>query len=149
VERRDFLKLVAAATVVRPVTAQNPTHGIMAPVLTRSYNNSRTGTNTAEKILTPANVKARGMRQYFTLPLEGDARGCDAQPLIIPNVPCQDGVTHDLLIACTMNNLVYAFDANDSAIVWVKKLGYPGERQHPHRYVQDQRPLGHRVHSGR
>lgn len=124
INRRDVIKLAAVAPFLTKLRGQTPTHGTMTPVLTRSYSNARDCVNTTEKVLTPANVKG-GLRQYFTLPMEGDARGAEAQPLILPSVPCSDGVTHDLLIACSMNNLVYAFDANDSAIVWVKKLGYP------------------------
>lgn len=107
------------------VFAQTPPSGVMTAVLTRSHDNARTGANLNEKVLTVANVKARGLKQYFQLPLEGDARGSEATPLIVPHVKCQDGVWHDLVIVAEMNNLVWAFDSNDSAIVWVKKLGYP------------------------
>jgi hypothetical protein len=107
------------------VWAQQPPSGVMSPVVTRGYDNARTGANLNEKILTVENVRNRGLKQYFKLPLEGDARGAEATPLIVPHIKCQDGIWHDLVIIATMNNLVWAFDANDSSIVWVKKLGYP------------------------
>lgn len=105
--------------------AQAPPSGIMAPVVTRAYNNARTGMNPNETILTVAKVKSAGIVKYFSLPLEGDARGTEAQPLIVPKVKMDDGVTRDIVIVTSMNNLVYCFDANTSDILWVKKLGIP------------------------
>lgn len=125
--RRQLLASLAgvAAVSALPLKAQNPSHGIMTPVLTRGYSNTRDCVNTRETILTPANVKQRGMRQFFALPMEGDARGSEAQPLILPSVPMSDGVTHDVIITCSMNGTVWCYDANDSADLWMKKVGYP------------------------
>ena len=46
----------------------------MIPVSTRSYNNSRTGANVSETILTHAALKTRGIKVFQTLQFEGDAR---------------------------------------------------------------------------
>ena len=54
-------------------------------VTTRSYDNLRSGANTHETILTPAAVGSRGIKRLFSFALPGDARGCEAQPLIVPN----------------------------------------------------------------
>lgn len=97
----------------------------MTPVLTRSYTNARDCANLSEKTLTVADVKARGLRQYFSLPMEGDRVGADCQPLIVPSVPMSDGVAHDILIICSNNNTIWCYDANDSADLWMKKIGYP------------------------
>jgi outer membrane protein assembly factor BamB len=94
-------------------------------VTTRSYDNLRSGANTQETVLTPAAVRARGIRHLFTLPLPGDARGCEAQPLIVPDVMLKDGSKHDIVYVATMANQVYAFDANDGAQLWVVELGTP------------------------
>lgn len=99
--------------------------GIMTPVTTRAYNNARTGVNLSETILTQANIQAKGIRKYFSLPMEGDARGAEAQTLIAPSIAVDDGTTRDLAIVATMNGLVYVYDANDSDIIWVKKLSVP------------------------
>jgi PQQ enzyme-like repeat protein len=94
-------------------------------ITTRSYDNTRSGANTQETILTPAVVQARGIKHLFTLPLPGDARGCEAQPLIVPGVKLADGSTHDVVYVATMANQVFAFDANTGARLWVVQLGTP------------------------
>ena len=118
---RNILPLCLISTAL----AQAPVSGIMQPVTTRAFDNSRSGANTHETTFTAANVKAQGIRKYFNLPLEGDARGTEAQPLILPSVTMPDGNKRDVVIVASMNNLVYAFDANDSDILWVQKLGVP------------------------
>ncbi|SEB38917.1 hypothetical protein [Terriglobus roseus] len=54
-------------------------------VLTKSYDVARTSENRSETILTPAKV-AQGMTMLPRIPCIGDARGCEAQPLIDGNV---------------------------------------------------------------
>lgn len=122
--RRDFLQLSALSLAATRLRAQVQS-GQMQPVLKRGYDNSNSGANLKETVFTQANVAAQGIKKIFSLPMEGDARGCEAQPLIIPSVAVDDGTTRDLCIACSMNGLVYAFDANDSDIIWVKKLSVP------------------------
>ena len=94
-------------------------------ITTRSYDNTRSGANLQEQILTPAAVGRRGMKRLFSLPLPGDARGCEAQPLIVPGVKLADGSTHDVVYVATMANQVFAFDANTGAQLWVVQLGTP------------------------
>lgn len=91
---------------------------------TRSGNNLRTGTY-ADTILTPQAVASRGLRVWFKLPMEGDARGTESQPLLAPNVTVQDGSNRNLLIVSSLNALVWAYDSVTSDIVWVQKLGVP------------------------
>jgi hypothetical protein len=55
-------------------------------VLTRAYGNDRSGANTQESVLTAAAVWSRGIRRLFSLPLPGDRRRAEAQPLIVPAV---------------------------------------------------------------
>ena len=127
-QRRSFLKLggtaAAAGLLHIPARAQTK-HGVMSPVLTRGGDNTRSGAYLAETALTQANVAARGLRRYFSLYMEGDARGCEAQPLIVPSLLCDDGTTRDVVIVCSMNNTVWCYDANTSDILWVKKLALP------------------------
>lgn len=94
-------------------------------VTTRSYDNTRAGANTQETILTPAAIRTRGLKHLFSLALPGDARGCEAQPLIVPGVRLADGTTHDVVYVATMANQVFAFDANDGARLWMVQLGTP------------------------
>ena len=128
-KRRTFLSLsagAAACSLARPLArAQAPTSGIMSPVLTRAYDNSRSGTTLNETILTQANVASKGIRKYFSLYMEGDARGAESQTLILPKVTVVDGTTRDIALVSTMNNLIWCYDANYSDILWVTKLGVP------------------------
>jgi PQQ enzyme repeat len=94
-------------------------------ITTRSYDNTRSGANLQEQILTPAAVGTRGIKRLFSLALPGDARGCEAQPLIVPGVKLADGSTYDVVYVATMTNQVFAFDANTGAQLWVVQLGTP------------------------
>jgi PQQ enzyme repeat len=94
-------------------------------VTTRSYDNARSGANTQEAVLTPASVRTRGIRQLFSLPLPGDQRGCEAQPLIVPAVKLADNSVHDVVYVATMANQIFAFDANSGARLWMVQLGTP------------------------
>jgi len=96
----------------------------MNAVTTRSYDNARTGANTQETILTPAAVRTRGVKKLFTLSLPGDARGCEAQPLIVPGVKIGNA-THDAVFLATMANHVSAFDVDTGAQLWTVQLGNP------------------------
>jgi outer membrane protein assembly factor BamB len=94
-------------------------------VLTRAYSNDRGGSNTEENVLTAAAVRNRGIKRLFSLPLPGDRRGAEAQPLIVPAVALPGGRTRDLVLVATMANQVFAFDANDGTPVWQRVLGTP------------------------
>ncbi len=90
---------------------------MMASVLTRSYDNARTGANTQESVLTPATV-SKGLRKLFSLEVTDDKR-LEAQPLIVPRVTMGNGKVHDVVYICTMANQIWAFDANDGSQLWV------------------------------
>ena len=94
-------------------------------ITTRSYDNGRSGANTQETILTPAAVRTQGIKQLFTLSLPGDARGCEAQPLVVPNIKLADGSVHDVVYIATMANQIFAFDIDTGAQLWIVQLGKP------------------------
>ena len=50
-------------------------------IVTRAYDNTRGGAQYDEHTLTPARVRQKGVSRLFRLPLHGDARGMEAQPL--------------------------------------------------------------------
>src|SRR5208337_3341582 len=56
----------------------------MVPWLTRSADNSRSGWNQHEMQLTQASVASKGIFRATIIPVIGDARGVEAQPLILP-----------------------------------------------------------------
>ena len=99
--------------------------GVMSPVLTRAYDNSRTGATTTETVLTQASVGTRGIKRLASLTMTGDARGAEAQPLILPSVKMPDGRVRDVIVLCSMNNSVWAFDANTYEQLWTVSLGTP------------------------
>lgn len=93
------------------------------PVLTRSYDNARSGANTQERKLNPANVA--GLHKLREIDLDpGDDPRIEAQPLYVPQLAMTNG-THDVLIVSTMANNVYAFDVNSGAKLWKTNLGKP------------------------
>jgi hypothetical protein len=81
-------------------------------VVTQHYDNVRTGQNTQETILTPANVNSVQFGKLFTQNLDGQMPG---QPLYVPNVfiPALNS-THNVVYAATMHDSVYAFDADSN-----------------------------------
>jgi hypothetical protein len=97
----------AAANAVSEDEVSIPPIGF-AGVLTYHNNNSRTGLNSQETILTPANVNSTQFGRKFTYNLDGDVH---AQPLYMPNLTV-GGVVHNVVFVATEHDSVYAFDAD-------------------------------------
>jgi hypothetical protein len=81
------------------------------PVLTWHYDNARTGANTTETVLTPANVNYKTFGKLSTKPVDGFVVG---QPLYVPNLNMHGLGTHNVVFVATMHDSVYAFDTNDT-----------------------------------
>jgi hypothetical protein len=96
----------------------------MVPWLTRSADNSRSGWNQHETQLTQASVASKGILRATIIPVIGDARGMEAQPLILPNVNTARG-TRDVLVLPSMADIVRGVDAHDGSGVWQVTLGVP------------------------
>ena len=76
------------------------------PVLTRSYDNGRTGANTTETTFTPQLVAAKGLRKLKSLNIPDDPR-IEAQPLYVPGVRIQkDNQLHNVVFVASMGNHV-------------------------------------------
>ncbi len=84
-------------------------------VLTYHNDIGRTGQNLTETALTPSNVVFAKFGKLGFYPVDGLV---DAQPLYASNVAVPANGTHNLLIAATENDSVYAFDADSGAIIW-------------------------------
>src|SRR5580704_14712680 len=97
----------------------------MVPWLTRSADNSRSGWNPHETVLTQASVGTKGIVRATIIPVTGDARGMEAQPLILPSVKLRDGSTHDVMVLPSMANVVRGVDAHSGAGLWSVTLGTP------------------------
>ena len=94
-----------------------------ANVLERSYNKYRTGADTAETVLTPANVKSTAnlFHKQFVMKVDGKIEG---SPLYASAVAIAGGI-HNVLYIATMHNTVFAFDADTGAQLSVRWLGTP------------------------
>jgi len=78
-------------------------------VLTHHNDNTRSGLNPNETILTPANVNVSSFGKLFTQSVDGLIVG---QPLYASHILMNDGNTHNVVFVATQNNTVYAFDAD-------------------------------------
>ncbi len=105
--------------------ATTGTHaGAQVDVLTQHNDNARSGVNLRETLLTPANVNQARFGMLFKRVVDDQIY---SQPLIVTNVPV-DGGTHDIVYVTTVNNSVYAFDANDPEAtkpIWHVNFGTP------------------------
>lgn len=106
--------------VAQSCVAQSAT----VPWLTRSADNSRSGWNPHETQLTQASVETKGIIRATIIPVIGDARGMEAQPLILPNVETARG-TRDVMVLPSMADIVRGVDAHDGSGIWQVTLGMP------------------------
>jgi len=83
-------------------------------VTTFHYDNTRTGQNTAESILTPSNVNSTQFGKLFSVSVDGYVY---AQPLYLTKVAIAGG-THNVLYVATEHDSVYAIDADNGAVLW-------------------------------
>ncbi len=93
-------------------------------VLTQHNDNARTGADLDETILTPASVNAARFGMLFKRELDDQLY---TQPLYAANVKIGGG-EHDVVYVTTVNDSVYAFDANDPASeapLWHVNFGAP------------------------
>jgi hypothetical protein len=96
----------------------------MVPWLTRSADNSRSGWNQHETQLTQASVGTKGIIRATIIPVIGDARGMEAQPLILPNVNTSQG-NRDVMVLPSMADVVRGVNSHDGSSIWQVTLGVP------------------------
>ncbi|MGB6385465.1 MAG: hypothetical protein WBE45_22085 [Terriglobales bacterium] len=93
-------------------------------VLTQHNDNTRSGLNPNETLLTPSNVNVNSFGKLFTQTVDGIIVG---QPLYASSVLMNDGLIHNVVYVATQNNTVYAFDAdstqgNNASPLWSVSL---------------------------
>lgn len=96
-----------------------------AQVTTYHYDTRRTGWNSRELKLTPANVGSASFGQLLSVTLDDQV---DAQPLVIPGVNITGGThpgKHTAVYVVTENNTVYAIDVNTGTILLSPNFGPP------------------------
>ena len=116
------LGLVAMVSALVSGCADLPAQEV--DVLTQQNDNLRTGANLHETYLTPDNVNDVQFGMLFKRVLDDQLY---TQPLVVTGVQVGGG-TRDLVYVTTVNNSVYAFDANDSEAVspvWHVNFGLP------------------------
>jgi len=93
-------------------------------IWTGQYDDNRTSANLNETILTTSNVNTTHFGLLFTRPVDGMVY---AQPLYVPGLTI-NGAVHNVVFVATMNNSVFAFDADQPSLIsplWQVNLGPP------------------------
>jgi hypothetical protein len=113
-----------AAAIAFLCCASLPTFG-QVNVLTYHNDFSRTGQNTNETILTPANVNVNTFGKVFSYPVDGQIY---AQPLYVSGLVIPGQGQRNVVFVATMHDSVYAFDADSNSgpnggVLWHVNLG--------------------------
>src|SRR6516162_9555239 len=90
-------------------------------VLTYHNDNMRTGANLAETQLSNATVSANTFGMLFNYPVDASIY---AQPLYLPSVNIPGKGVHNVVYVATMNDSVYAFDADSNTASNAAPLWY-------------------------
>ena len=115
---------LAALFLLLPIVSLAQTQVL---VTTEHNDNSRTGQNVNETILTPANVNVSQFGKLFSYPVDGYIY---AQPLYVPNVTIPGQGVHNVIYVVTEHDSVYAFDADSNTgsnggLLWHQSLINP------------------------
>ncbi len=126
-----LLSILFAATLIsctRHYTASVPPHHTLpyqrVSVTTQHNDNTRAGLNNNEIALTAANVNSREFGKQFVLTVDDQVY---AQPLVVGHLSIGPGVRNVVFVA-TVNNSVYAFDADSGTLYWQKNYTAAGMR---------------------
>ena len=92
-------------------------------ITTYHNDNARTGQNLSETQLTPSNVNVNQFAKLYSGTTNLDS-WASAQPLYMSNVLIA-GSTHNVVYVATLNNSVYAFDADNGLELWTANYGPP------------------------
>ena len=100
-----FLRFVLFSLVLA-----GPVHG-QVNVWTWHNDNTRTGQNLSETILTTANVNTSTFGKLFSCPLDRPGY-VYAEPLYVANLTMNDGNKHNVIFVATQHDSAYLFDAD-------------------------------------
>ncbi len=112
---RPLLAGVVGLTLGWFVALEN---GRAVDVLSQHNDQWRTGSNTSETVLTPASVTPATFGKLYTYLVHGSVY---AQPLYVSGLTIAGG-QHNLLFVATMEDDVYAFDADTSLTYWHRQF---------------------------
>ena len=100
---------------------------LSASVTSFHYDQSSSGSNPNETVLTPTTVNPTDFGKLATTPLDGQVY---AQPLYVPGVNITVGPTqgvHDVIFAATEHDSVYGIDADTGVALWQASFINPSE----------------------
>jgi len=103
-------------------------------VFTQHNNNTRAGLNNQETALTTTNVNVSRFGRLFNLTVDDDVY---TQPLVYGNLTI-GGSPHNVVFVTTVNNTVYAFDADNGNLYW--KANYTVAGMNPPNITQMNSP---------
>lgn len=113
------LSLVSLVVLAAIFAAGFPRAFAQVNILTNKMDNSRTGQNISETLLTLSNVNSTQFGKLATFNVDGYVQ---AQPLYMSGLTI-NGVTRNVVFVATMNNSIYAIDADTDAQLWQVNLG--------------------------
>jgi hypothetical protein len=98
-----------------------PRASAQVSVLTNKYDIARDGLNSSETLLSAGSVTSSQFGKLASYNVDGYIQ---AQPLYMYGLTINGG-THNVVFVATMNDSVYAIDADTSALLWHTNLGVP------------------------
>src|SRR5271156_6995808 len=109
---------IQTATRLTVVSTTNP----LAGAYSYRYDNTGTGQNRFETLLTPRNVNAATIGKLFAAPVDGYVY---AQPLYVGNVAVTGQGSHNVVYVATEHDTVLAVDAESGTELFQTNLGPP------------------------
>ncbi len=116
---RNLFVHVALSILILPTSLATS----QTAITTYHVDNNRTGWNSHETVLTPANVSSSSFGLLLTVTLDNQV---NAQPLFVPGVMITAGNhqgLHDVVYAVTEGNTVYAIDAEAGTVLLSPNFG--------------------------
>ncbi|MEM5344853.1 pyrrolo-quinoline quinone [Paraburkholderia azotifigens] len=112
------------------------TNALATDVLTHHNDLARTGQMLAETTLTPSNVNSSSFGKVAFLSADGKV---DGQPLSVTSLSI-GGTKHNVVYVVTEHNSVYAYDADNYALLWQVSLNGANETPSDNRGCTDITP---------
>lgn len=123
-KQKPGVSVLLAASVILMLLCSGAFASAQVDVLTQHNNLDRTGANLHETVLTHENVNVKRFGMLFKRVVDDQVYG---QPLYVSQVKVGGGL-HDVIYVTTVNNSVYAFDANEASAstpIWHVNFGTP------------------------
>jgi len=109
---RCAISILAAASLLLIAFFPEPARA-QVNVTTERNDTSRTGANLNETALTTSNVNVNQFGKLYSYTIDGSIF---AQPLYVPSVVIPSQGTHNVVYVATMNDVIYALDADSNAV---------------------------------